>query len=99
MNFDNMNDEQYKKFVNDIAEATVKRMIEQQAEYDAELQKQLEEKYGYTVELKTSTMTYPTTEEELELLKADLELAIADERYEDANEIEKLIKQLKSKGK
>jgi protein-arginine kinase activator protein McsA len=44
-------------------------------------------------------MTYPSTEEELELLKADLELAIADERYEDANEIEKLIKQLKSKGK
>ena len=50
MNFDNMSEEQYNKFIDDIAGATVKLMIKKQAEYDAELKMELEKKYGYVVE-------------------------------------------------
>ena len=97
MNFDNMNEEQYNKFVDDIASATVKLMIKKQAEYDAELKVELEKKYGYVVEFNTSNPEYPDDQDLLLELEDSLQSAVDEERYEDAQELKRKIKQLKSK--
>jgi len=97
MNFDNMNEEQYNKFIDDIAGATVKLMIKKQAEYDAELKMELEKKYGYVVEFNTSNAEYPDDQDLLLELEDSLQSAIDEERYEDAEELKKQINQLNSK--
>ena len=99
MNFDNMNEEQYNKFIDDIAGATVKLMIKKQAEYDAELKMELEKKYGYVVEWNTSNPEYPDDQDLLLELEDSLQSAIDEERYEDAEQIKKQINQLNSKKK
>ena len=97
MNFDNMNEEQYNKFIDDIAGATVKLMIKKQAEYDAELKMELEKKYGYVVEFNTSNAEYPDDQDLLLELEDSLQSAIDEERYEDAEQLKKQINQLNSK--
>ncbi len=97
MNFDNMSEEQYNKFIDDIAGATVKLMIKKQAEYDAELKMELEKKYGYVVEFNTSNAEYPDDQDLLLELEDSLQSAIDEERYEDAEELKKQINQLNSK--
>ena len=97
MNFDNMSEEQYNKFIDDIAGATVKLMIKKQAEYDAELKMELEKKYGYVVEWNTSNPEYPDDQDLLLELEDSLQSAIDEERYEDAEQIKKQINQLNSK--
>ena len=97
MNFDNMNEEQYNKFIDDIAGATVKLMIKKQAEYDAELKMELEKKYGYVVEFNTANPEYPDDQDLLLELEDSLQSAIDEERYEDAEELKKQINQLNSK--
>ena len=97
MNFDNMNEEQYNKFIDDIAGATVKLMIKKQAEYDAELKMELEKKYGYVVEFNTSNAEYPDDQDLLLELQDSLQSAIDEERYEDAEQLKKQINQLNSK--
>ena len=97
MNFDNMNEEQYNKFVDDIAGATVKLMIKKQAEYDAELKMELEKKYGYVVEFNAANPEYPDDQDLLLELEDSLQSAIDEERYEDAEELKKQINQLNSK--
>ena len=97
MNFDNMNKEQYNKFVDDIAGATVKLMIKKQAEYDAELKMELEKKYGYVVEFNAANPEYPDDQDLLLELEDSLQSAIDEERYEDAEQIKKQINQLNSK--
>ena len=97
MNFDNMSEEQYNKFINDIAGATVKLMIKKQAEYDAELKMELEKKYGYVVEFNTANPEYPDDQDLLLELEDSLQSAIDEERYEDAEELKKQINQLNSK--
>jgi excinuclease UvrABC helicase subunit UvrB len=97
MNFDNMSEEQYNKFINDIAGATVKLMIKKQAEYDAELKMELEKKYGYVVEFNTANPEYPDDQDLLLELQDSLQSAIDEERYEDAEELKKQINQLNSK--
>lgn len=97
MNFDNMNEEQYNKFIDDIAGATVKLMIKKQAEYDAELKMELEKKYGYVVEFNTANPEYPDDQDLLLELQDSLQSAIDEERYEDAEELKKQINQLNSK--
>jgi len=97
MNFDNMNEEQYNKFVDDIAGATVKLMIKKQAEYDAELKMELEKKYGYVVEFNAANPEYPDDQDLLLELEDSLQSAIDEERYEDAEQLKKQINQLNSK--
>ena len=97
MNFDNMSEEQYNKFIDDIAGATVKLMIKKQAEYDAELKMELEKKYGYVVEFNTANPEYPDDQDLLLELQDSLQSAIDEERYEDAEELKKQINQLNSK--
>ena len=97
MNFDNMNEEQYNKFIDDIAGATVKLMIKKQAEYDAELKMELEKKYGYVVEFNAANSEYPDDQDLLLELEDSLQSAIDEERYEDAEELKKQINQLNSK--
>jgi|TARA_R110000782_G_scaffold13230_1_gene39037 phosphoribosylamine-glycine ligase len=97
MNFDNMSEEQYNKFIDDIAGATVKLMIKKQAEYDAELKMELEKKYGYVVEFNTANPEYPDDQDLLLELEDSLQSAIDEERYEDAEELKKQINQLNSK--
>ena len=97
MNFDNMSEEQYNKFIDDIAGATVKLMIKKQAEYDAELKMELEKKYGYVVEFNTANPEYPDDQDLLLELEDSLRSAIDEERYEDAEELKKQINQLNSK--
>lgn len=97
MNFDNMSEEQYNKFINDIAGATVKLMIKKQAEYDAELKMELEKKYGYVVEFNAANPEYPDDQDLLLELEDSLQSAIDEERYEDAEELKKQINQLNSK--
>jgi phosphoribosylamine-glycine ligase len=97
MNFDNMSEEQYNKFIDDIAGATVKLMIKKQAEYDAELKMELEKKYGYVVEFNTANAEYPDDQDLLLELQDSLQSAIDEERYEDAEELKKQINQLNSK--
>ncbi len=97
MNFDNMSEEQYNKFIDDIAGATVKLMIKKQAEYDAELKMELEKKYGYVVEFNTANPEYPDDQDLLLELEDSLQSAIDEERYEDAEQIKKQINQLNSK--
>ena len=97
MNFDNMSEEQYNKFIDDIAGATVKLMIKKQAEYDAELKMELEKKYGYVVEFNTANSEYPNDQDLLLELEDSLQSAVDEERYEDAEELKKQINQLNSK--
>jgi len=97
MNFDNMSEEQYNKFIDDIAGATVKLMIKKQAEYDAELKIELEKKYGYVVDFYTANPEYPDDQDLLLELEDSLQSAIDEERYEDAEELKKQINQLNSK--
>ena len=97
MNFDNMSEEQYNKFIDDIAGATVKLMIKKQAEYDAELKMELEKKYGYVVEFNAANPEYPDDQDLLLELEDSLRSAIDEERYEDAEELKKQINQLNSK--
>ena len=97
MNFDNMSEEQYNKFIDDIAGATVKLMIKKQAEYDAELKIELEKKYGYVVEWNTANPEYPDDQDLLLELQDSLQSAIDEERYEDAEQLKKQINQLNSK--
>ena len=97
MNFDNMSEEQYNKFIDDIAGATVKLMIKKQAEYDAELKMELEKKYGYVVEFNAANPEYPDDQDLLFELEDSLQSAIDEERYEDAEELKKQINQLNSK--
>jgi excinuclease UvrABC helicase subunit UvrB len=97
MNFDNMSEEQYNKFIDDIAGATVKLMIKKQAEYDAELKIELEKKYGYVVDFNTANPEYPDDQDLLLELEDSLQSAIDEERYEDAEELKKQINQLNSK--
>jgi phosphoribosylamine-glycine ligase len=97
MNFDNMSEEQYNKFIDDIAGATVKLMIKKQAEYDAELKMELEKKYGYVVEFNAANPEYPDDQDLLLELEDSLQSAIDEERYEDAEQIKKQINQLNSK--
>ena len=97
MNFDNMSEEQYNKFIDDIAGATVKLMIKKQAEYDAELKMELEKKYGYVVEFNAASPEYPDDQDLLLELEDSLQSAIDEERYEDAEELKKQINQLNSK--
>jgi phosphoribosylamine-glycine ligase len=97
MNFDNMSEEQYNKFIDDIAGATVKLMIKKQAEYDAELKIELEKKYGYVVEFNAANPEYPDDQDLLLELEDSLQSAIDEERYEDAEQIKKQINQLNSK--
>jgi excinuclease UvrABC helicase subunit UvrB len=97
MNFDNMSEEQYNKFIDDIAGATVKLMIKKQAEYDAELKMELEKKYGYVVDFNTANPEYPDDQDLLLELEDSLQSAIDEERYEDAEELKKQINQLNSK--
>ena len=97
MNFDNMSEEQYNKFIDDIAGATVKLMIKKQAEYDAELKIELEKKYGYVVEFNAANPEYPDDQDLLLELEDSLQSAIDEERYEDAEELKKQINQLNSK--
>jgi len=97
MNFDNMSEEQYNKFIDDIAGATVKLMIKKQAEYDAELKMELEKKYGYVVEFNAANSEYPDDQDLLLELEDSLQSAIDEERYEDAEELKKQINQLNSK--
>ena len=97
MNFDNMSEEQYNKFIDDIAGATVKLMLKKQAEYDAELKMELEKKYGYVVEFNTANPEYPDDQDLLLELEDSLQSAIDEERYEDAEELKKQINQLNSK--
>lgn len=97
MKFDNMNDEQYNKFIDDIATAVVKLIIKKQAEYDAQFKLELEKQYGYEVEFKTSDEEFMTPEQELKLMKAALEQALQEERYEDAAELQRQIKLIKNK--
>ena len=97
MNFDNMSEEQYNKFIDDIAGATVKLMIKKQAEYDAELKMELEKKYGYVVEFNTANPEYADDQDLLLELEDSLQSAIDEERYEDAEELKKQINQLNSK--
>ena len=97
MNFDNMSEEQYNKFVDDIAGATVKLMIKKQAEYDAELKMELEKKYGYVVEFNAANPEYPDDQDLLLELEDSLQSAIDEERYEDAEQLKKQINQLNSK--
>jgi|TARA_R110000751_G_scaffold73061_3_gene147937 phosphoribosylamine-glycine ligase len=97
MNFDNMSEEQYNKFIDDIAGATVKLMIKKQAEYDAELKMELEKKYGYVVEFNAANPEYPDDQDLLLELEDSLQSAIDEERYEDAEELKKQINQLNSK--
>ena len=89
MNFDNMSEEQYNKFIDDIAGATVKLMIKKQAEYDAELKMELEKKYGYVVEFNTANPEYPDDQDLLLELEDSLQSAIDEERYEDAEATKK----------
>ena len=97
MNFDNMSEEQYNKFIDDIAGATVKLMIKKQAEYDAELKMELEKKYGYVVEFNAANPEYPDDQDLLLELQDSLQSAIDEERYEDAEQLKKQINQLNSK--
>ena len=97
MNFDNMSEEQYNKFIDDIAGATVKLMIKKQAEYDAALKIELEKKYGYVVDFNTANPEYPDDQDLLLELEDSLQSAIDEERYEDAEELKKQINQLNSK--
>ena len=97
MNFDNMSEEQYNKFIDDIAGATVKLMIKKQAEYDAELKIELEKKYGYVVEFNAANSEYPDDQDLLLELEDSLQSAIDEERYEDAEQLKKQINQLNSK--
>jgi phosphoribosylamine-glycine ligase len=97
MNFDNMSEEQYNKFIDDIAGATVKLMIKKQAEYDAELKMELEKKYGYVVEFNAANPEYPDDQDLLLELEDSLQSAIDEERYEDAEQLKKQINQLNSK--
>ena len=97
MNFDNMSEEQYNKFIDDIAGATVKLMIKKQAEYDAELKMELEKKYGYVVEFNAANSEYPDDQDLLLELEDSLQSAIDEERYEDAEQLKKQINQLNSK--
>lgn len=97
MKFDNMNDEQYNKLIDDIAAAVVKLMIKKQAEYDAQFKIELEKKYGYEVEFRTSDEEFMTPEEEIEFMSAALEQALREERYEDAAELQRQIKLIKNK--
>ena len=97
MNFDNMSEEQYNKFIDDIAGATVKLMLKKQAEYDAELKMELEKKYGYVVEFNAANPEYPDDQDLLLELEDSLQSAIDEERYEDAEELKKQINQLNSK--
>ena len=97
MNFDNMSEEQYNKFIDDIAGATVKMMIKKQAEYDAELKMELEKKYGYVVDFNIANPEYPDDQDLLLELEDSLQSAIDEERYEDAEELKKQINQLNSK--
>jgi excinuclease UvrABC helicase subunit UvrB len=97
MNFDNMSEEQYNKFIDDIAGATVKLMIKKQAEYDAELKMELEKKYGYVVEFNAANPEYPDDQDLLLELEDSLQSAVDEERYEDAEELKKQINQLNSK--
>ena len=98
MNFDNMSEEQYNKFIDDIAGATVKLMIKKQAEYDAELKMELEKKYGYVVEFNAANPDDADNDKDLLLeLEDSLQSAIDEERYEDAEQIKKQINQLNSK--
>lgn len=97
MNFDNMSEEQYNKFIDDIAGATVKLMLKKQAEYDAELKMELEKKYGYVVDFNTANPEYPDDQDLLLELEDSLQSAIDEERYEDAEELKKQINQLNSK--
>ena len=97
MNFDNMSEEQYNKFIDDIASATVKLMIKKQAEYDAELKMELEKKYGYVVEFNAANPEYPDDQDLLLELEDSLQSAIDEERYEDAEQLKKQINQLNSK--
>ena len=92
-----MSEEQYNKFIDDIAGATVKLMIKKQAEYDAELKMELEKKYGYVVEWNTANPEYPDDQDLLLELQDSLQSAIDEERYEDAEQLKKQINQLNSK--
>jgi hypothetical protein len=94
---DNMNEKQYNDLINDIAEAVVKLMIKKQAEYDAQFKIELEKKYGYEVEFKSSDEEFMTPEEEIEFMSAALEQALREERYEDAAELQRQIKLIKNK--
>jgi hypothetical protein len=94
---DNMNEKQYNDLINDIAEAVVKLMIEKQAEYDAQFKIELEKKYGYEVEFRSSDEEFMTPEEEIEFMSAALEQALREERYEDAAELQRQIKLIKNK--
>ena len=94
---DNMNEKQYNDLINDIAEAVVKLMIEKQSEYDAQFKIELEKKYGYEVEFKSSDKEFMTPEEEIEFMSAALEQALREERYEDAAELQRQIKLIKNK--
>jgi hypothetical protein len=94
---DNMNEKQYNDLINDIAEAVVKLMIKKQAEYDAQFKIELEKKYGYEVEFRSSDEEFMTPEEEIEFMSAALEQALREERYEDAAELQRQIKLIKNK--
>ena len=95
---DNMNEKQYNDLINDIAEAVVKLMIEKQSEYDTQFKIELEKKYGYEVEFKSSDEEFMTPEEEIEFMSAALEQALREERYEDAAELQRQIKLIKNKN-
>jgi hypothetical protein len=94
---DNMNEKQYSDLIKDIAEAVVKLMIKKQAEYDAQFKIELEKKYGYEVEFRSSDEEFMTPEEEIEFMSAALEQALREERYEDAAELQRQIKLIKNK--
>jgi hypothetical protein len=94
---DNMNEKQYNDLINDIAEAVVKLMIKKQSEYDAQFKIELEKKYGYEVEFRSSDEEFMTPEEEIEFMSAALEQALREERYEDAAELQRQIKLIKNK--
>jgi hypothetical protein len=91
-----MSDEQYKKFIDDISEAVVKLMITKQAEYDAQFKLELEKQYGYEVEFTTDENDSMSPEQELELLKVALQQALNEERYEDIGAIEEAISKIKN---
>lgn len=91
-----MSDEQYKKLIDDISEAVVKLIITKQAEYDAQFKSELEQQYGYTVNLSDMQDDLMPPEKELELLEIGLQQALNEERYEDVGAIEEAIRKIKN---
>ena len=117
MNLDNMNEEQYKKLVQDISDNVVEKLMKVQKQYDEEFRQELEKKYGYQVEFKPATtewvkfnmdnhgkdpfkdikMEKEELEWEISVYEEELQKAVEEERYEDAEKISLDINNLKEK--